>query len=341
MRGVCKVYLNSYFSFNLPKNNSIVYPILIGAENPNKPNALPYSHWKKVENVYKFLASPASNIIDDEDYVIFSDATDVSYVNDINNFITIYEEYFLKELSNIDPIKDKEKEWPIILQAELNQWPPNDYLLSQYKRTDKETELLEKYYFNERKDFNSYPIHKNCNREKKRIYLNSGFYAGRKRDVRKLLKIANFDLNFNEPKPRIEDQGLFNFLYITKKYPIIVDCEFKLVYSPFIVCANLKIDDKSEWGCKIDELRGFEKEIDKNGNRPIGIHSNAGICPTLCSCLQRIKNMGLLKNNINKYNNHYIYSYNVDEDKLLKYPFLPVCGKFMDVDYTTMRCNAY
>ena len=186
--------------------------------------------------------------------------------------------------------------------------------------------MVQKYYYNRE----NYRIHKNCDRSTERVYLNSGFFMGRKRDVRDLLNVALTEVVLGEPKPRIEDQSLYQYIHATNKYPILVDCEFKLLYSPFSVCDNLYESDESAWKCAISE---------NPQTRPIAIHSNGGICPSVCVCLEKIRQTGKLKDNVEKYD-YFIMSYNTDKDVTSKYSFKDACGAHFNVEYPPQACNA-
>jgi len=80
------------------------------------------AHWKKVENLKKFMDSSASSYISDDDYVIFSDGTDVMYVDDIGRARTVFEEYYMKEIASIDVKLDQYSRWPVVFSAEKNRY---------------------------------------------------------------------------------------------------------------------------------------------------------------------------------------------------------------------------
>lgn len=89
------------------------------------------AHWKKIERTFQFLSGGESNYIDDHDIIVFSDATDVLFINNIENVKKVYETYYIKEIANID-LKDSERDWPIVFIAEKNKWPPNDFIQNMF-----------------------------------------------------------------------------------------------------------------------------------------------------------------------------------------------------------------
>lgn len=187
--------------------------------------------------------------------------------------------------------------------------------------------MVAKHYY----DRKGYFTHKNCDRSTERIFLNSGFMMGRKRDFISLFKTVFSQVTLGEPKPRIEDQALYQYVHATQKYPILMDCESILVYSPFSVCRNVVPGD-NEWGCSISEFP------DK---RPFAIHSNGGLCDSTCGCLRNIQRSGKLKKNIEKLgsSDFSINSYNVGTKMVKPYTVMSFCGRYLNEEYPLRACN--
>ncbi|KAF0979864.1 hypothetical protein FDP41_001017 [Naegleria fowleri] len=329
MKALCKLYLFSYFTFNTRESSKddFIIPTVIGAESDKSETFTPYTHWKKVEKLHEFLNSPESKYIRPHDYIMFSDATDVFFVNNIKKSKEIFENYYMKQIAGIDLENDAEKRWPIVFCAEKNRWPPDDFMQNMFAKTEKEEQMVSKHYY----DRDGYFIHQNCDRSNQRIYLNSGFMMGRKRDFIEMLHVALTEVTLGEPKPRIEDQALYQYMHATQKYPFLTDCEAKLVYSPFSVCENVKSDSSSEWGCSLTD----------SPHRPFALHSNGGLCPSVCTCLRTIHESRHLKQNIEKQltTDFAIHSYHVGMKTTKRYPLMPVCGKYLDEQYPASVCN--
>ena len=91
------------------------------------------AHWKKIERTLQFLTGEESNYISDNDIVVFSDSTDVFFINNIEEIRNVYENYYVKELAKIDLEADGEKDWPLVFIAEKNKWPPNEYIQNMFE----------------------------------------------------------------------------------------------------------------------------------------------------------------------------------------------------------------
>ncbi|KAG2389511.1 hypothetical protein C9374_014071 [Naegleria lovaniensis] len=284
MKALCKLYLFSYFTFNTrdeSSRNDFIIPTVIGAESEKSETFTPYTHWKKVEKLHEFLNSPESKYIRPHDYIMFSDATDVFFVNNVKKSKEIFEKYYMKEIAGIDLERDVEKRWPIVFCAEKNRWPPEDFMQNMFSVS---------------------------------ILLHILHITTHSR--------WNYFLKFTP--------ALYQYMHATQKYPFLADCEAKLVYSPFSVCGNVRSDEASEWGCSISDSK----------HRPFALHSNGGLCPSVCSCLRNMHNSGRLKQFVEKNPSDFaIHSYHVGLKRTRKYELSPVCGKYLNEQYPSSACN--
>ncbi|EFC46446.1 predicted protein [Naegleria gruberi] len=189
--------------------------------------------------------------------------------------------------------------------------------------------MVEKYYY----DINGYRVKRNCASANDRIYLNSGLYVGRKRDIRKALSIG-LNVKRGEPKERIEDQALFQYIYATNKYPILMDCEKKMFYSPFSACDTIVSEEEKKWSCSIRD--GQEETPDS----VVYVHSNGGFCYSLCNCFTSMKQKGMFKNLMEQYQDKLSFkSYDINSRKVRSVLMKYACGHFVDEDFALDSCN--
>ena len=64
---------------------------------------------------------------------MFSDATDVFFVNNIKQSKRVFEDYYMQQIAGIDVGSDSTKDWPLVFCAEKNRWPPDDYMQNMFK----------------------------------------------------------------------------------------------------------------------------------------------------------------------------------------------------------------
>lgn len=76
-------------------------------------------HWRKYLILDQFLKSEASNYIQEDDFVFFSDGLDVTFNGNVQHIKDIYYEYLKDEQFDTE-----NTHWPLLFNSEKNKWPP-------------------------------------------------------------------------------------------------------------------------------------------------------------------------------------------------------------------------
>nr|CAG4713020.1 unnamed protein product [Naegleria fowleri] len=267
---LCGVYLQSYFSYNLllgmteESSQGVVvetFPTIIGQED--RPGD--YGHWRKYLILDQFLKSEASNYIQEDDFVFFSDGLDVTFNGNVQHIKDIYYEYLKDEQFDTE-----NTHWPLLFNSEKNKWPPIS-LFNGIKNLD--MTFLQKNYTENYPKNPSY-----CPPNSGFQYLNSGMYVGRKRDVKMYLQAA-FAMVENPNYIHNDDQAAVQIMYVSKSshYPVLGDCRTAMGLPTYLACDHIRV--VNETYCHVSN-----KEIPER--IPIAMHSNGPKCDNFCPCVR-------------------------------------------------------
>ncbi|KAG2378557.1 hypothetical protein C9374_008196 [Naegleria lovaniensis] len=289
---LCGVYLSSYFNTQqvdyFDENTQVVPPTFIGTQLLT----IIYGHWSKYIILDRFLSTSVSDYIREDDFVFFSDGLDVMVNGDLQQIKQIYFEYLKDE--NFD-ITNKNQDWPLLVNSEKNKWPPLE-LFKGIKNINEQ--WLRLHYVQ------NYPQNKKyCPPNSPFIYLNSGMYFGRKRDVKSYLK-KSFEMVEDPSNIFNDDQATLQTMHVsrfannqsTTHYPIIGDCKAAMGLPTYLACDHINVgpnfhDPQST--CKVSNNLEPKKT-------PLVVHSNGPKCGNFCPCVHQVTRHGRLRNYLEK-----------------------------------------
>ncbi|KAG2381370.1 hypothetical protein C9374_006359 [Naegleria lovaniensis] len=308
----CSTFISSYFSRNI---DTKIPPIVVGYGDD-------YAHWKKFVRVHDFLISTASDFIHEEDLIFFFDGLDSMFTGEPQDMIKGYMDYL--ELENFREMNNTTQDWPIIFNCERNKWPSEGEFAVFVKNFDRG--FLNKYR-------HLYPVKTYCPRDSGFLYLNSGMYLGRKKDIKKFFKIAVSIMHDGMDIRKVDDQAVVHYLYIEKKFPIIGDCQSSIFLASYLACEYFQLNSN---GCTVSNKLNPLKY-------PQAVHSNGPKCNTYCPCLyenmQRsemrtylerettMQNVSSIHSLQNVKNNLRIDLYLSDNNKIMSVPLTKFCSE--------------
>ncbi|EFC40128.1 predicted protein [Naegleria gruberi] len=311
LKSNCQVFLASYYSFN---SLGGILPTFIGKEK----KSYIYGHGKKYYILEQFLNSKSSSYIKDDDFIFFADGMDVMFYDNLQRAVEIYISYL--RLEGFDVERDREKDWPILFNAEKNRHPFPRNFYQFIKNLDIKI-LIEKYVRQQNYPKKPYCAPSTFN------FINSGVYIARKRDVKSYLRTI-FEKIVKDPKfLDNDDQGIAHYVHISNSYhpvyPIMTDCNLALSITTFNSCEIFRSNDGAT--CQVADPI--------NGARPISIHSAGLGCKQFCPCLSTSVNQSPLSNSITSTDLHDLKKdfgvivYDSDHDSITIRPVLEFCGK--------------